>query len=290
MKFQVTHKTIYQYGGVVNLCFNEARMIPRNLPNQDCLKYELSVEPHPLDYDERIDFFGNKTAYFSIQEPHKELKVITKSEVEIRPYQLVNLNGSPTCSEIRKLFATSKDAAIIDAKQYVFASPLINPFHEIREYAEISFWDDRPILEAAFELTQRIFKDFKFVPGFTSITTPLHEVAKHKKGVCQDYAQFAIACVRSMGLAARYVSGYIETLPPEGEEKLEGVDASHAWLSVFSPGFGWLDFDPTNNQIPKEQHVTVAYGRDYLDITPFKGVIYSSGKHKMKVEVDMKRI
>ena len=137
---------------------------------------------------------------------------------------------------------------------------------------------------------QRIFIDFDFVSGFTNVATPIHEVMKERKGVCQDFAQIAIACVRAVGIPARYVSGYIETLPPEGQEKLIGADASHAWFSVFVPQYGWVDFDPTNNVIPHEQHITVGWGRDYYDVPPLKGVIYSSGKNRMKVSVDLRRI
>ena len=159
---------------------------------------------------------------------------------------------------------------------------------EIKAYAKVSFKGKRSLYEASFELMQRIFTDFDFVSGFTSIATPLNMVMKEKKGVCQDFAQIAIACLRSVGLPARYVSGYIETLPPPGKEKLIGSDASHAWFSVYIPKFGWIDFDPTNNQIPKNQHITVSYGRDYYDVAPLKGVIYSNGENKMKVSVDIR--
>ena len=149
---------------------------------------------------------------------------------------------------------------------------------------------DRPgrsMFEASFELMQRIFEDFDCVSGFTNIATPLNEVMLEKKGVCQDFAQIAIACLRSMGLPARYVSGYIETIPPEGMEKLVGTDASHAWFSVFLPEHGWLDFDPTNNQLPGDRHITVAWGRDFADVTPLKGVAFGSGEHELKVAVDV---
>ena len=134
---------------------------------------------------------------------------------------------------------------------------------------------------------QRIYTEFKYDPEFSTLATPLKEVLEHRSGVCQDFAHLAIGCLRSQGLAARYVSGYIETEPPPGKERLVGADASHAWFSVFQPGVGWLDFDPTNNQIPGERHITVAWGRDYADVTPLKGVAFGGGEHELKVSVDV---
>jgi transglutaminase-like putative cysteine protease len=160
----------------------------------------------------------------------------------------------------------------------------------ITNYALQSFTPGRPIYEAVYNLMGRIYKDFEFKPGFTTIATPLSEVMKQRKGVCQDFAHVGIACLRSIGLPARYVSGYIETLPPPGVEKLVGVDASHAWFSVFIPNIGWLDFDPTNNVVPSDQHITIGWGRDYFDITPLKGVILSSGPHRLSVSVDVRRV
>jgi transglutaminase-like putative cysteine protease len=160
---------------------------------------------------------------------------------------------------------------------------------EIADYAMQSFRPGRSAMEAAEELMHRIYTDFEFKPGFTTIATPLSTVMQQRKGVCQDFAHLAIACVRSAGLPARYVSGYIETISPEGTEKLVGVDASHAWFSVYIPGKGWVDFDPTNNMIPSDQHITIGWGRDYADITPVRGVVLSSGAHELKVSVDVRR-
>jgi transglutaminase-like putative cysteine protease len=193
-----------------------------------------------------------------------------------------------TVKEAGKLLKGYTDE-LMNARQFTLKSPLISGVSkEIKAYAKISFKPKRSLYEASLELMQRIFTDFDFVSGFTNIATPLEVVMNEKKGVCQDFAQIAIACIRSVGLPARYVSGYIETLPPEGKEKLIGTDASHAWFSVYIPTFGWVDFDPTNNQIPKNQHIVVAYGRDYLDVPPLKGVAYSSGKNKLEVSVDIR--
>jgi transglutaminase-like putative cysteine protease len=178
----------------------------------------------------------------------------------------------------------------ITAKQFISETDYTKTSSEIHEYALKSFINGRSFFESTKELMQRIYTDFEFKPGSTNVTTPLIEVMKERKGVCQDFAHLSIACIRSVGLPARYVSGYIETAAPEGKEKLFGVDASHAWFSIYIPNTGWIDFDPTNNIIPSQQHITIGWGRDYADITPLKGVILSSGKHKLSVSVDVRRI
>ena len=169
-------------------------------------------------------------------------------------------------------------------------SPFIQIDPAIRAFAEQSFTPARPLLAAMVDLTRRIFTEFTYDPHFTTIVTPLSDVLAHRRGVCQDFAHLEIACVRAMGLPARYVSGYLETLPPPGKEKLRGADASHAWLSAYIPEQGWVDFDPTNNQIPSEQYITTAWGRDYGDVTPLKGVIFGGGEHTLAVSVDVERL
>lgn len=293
MIFDVEHitKYIYEYG--VSFCHNLATLKPKSMAGQSLLHYELDINPTPTDLSERQDYFGNTVTRFSIQEHHKELIVTAKSRIN-RDYQQqqdgIDQNGvhAVTIGQTIELMRGT-GPEILNARQFALQSPLIRNYSKgIKRYARKSFTKNRSLYEAAFELMQRIFEDFDFVSGFTNIATPLDEVMKEKKGVCQDFAQVAIACFRSMGLPARYVSGYIETIPPEGKEKLVGTDASHAWFSVYIPGQGWFDFDPTNNQIPKNQHIVVAHGRDYLDVTPLKGVIYSTGKNEMEVSVDIR--
>ncbi|MGJ8759285.1 transglutaminase family protein [Polaribacter sp. AHE13PA] len=293
MIFDLWHKTKYSYENGASFCHNITTLKPKSFKGQNVLEYALEISPEPTDISERLDFFGNTVTRFSIQQSHEELVVIARSKVS-RDYDLQiegqNLTeGKKVTIEeaIKLLKETHPD--IIEARQFVLGSPLISDMSAvIKEYALVSFKPERSLYEASYELMQRIFTDFDFVSGFTNIATPLKVVMKEKKGVCQDFAQIAIACVRSMGLPARYVSGYIETLPPEGKEKLIGTDASHAWFSVFIPTLGWIDFDPTNNQIPKNQHIVVAHGRDYYDVPPLKGVIYSTGKSKMDVAVDLR--
>ncbi|MBP1839275.1 transglutaminase family protein [Formosa algae] len=293
MEFKVSHTTSYDYDSGVTFCHNIATLKPKTMVGQTLLDYDLEISPKPSEITERLDFFGNTITRFSIQQHHKKLKVTAKSIIE-RNYKLEpNIEDSETGKTITLNEALSilktNNKEFIDIKQFILESIFIAQISpEVKAYAEKSFKPNRPVFEAAFELMQRIFTEFKFDSEFSTIATPIQEVIKAKKGVCQDFAQIAIACVRSMGLPARYVSGYIETLPPPGKEKLVGTDASHAWFSVYIPKFGWVDFDPTNNQIPKNQHITVSWGRDYYDVPPLKGVVYSTGKNKMNVAVDIR--
>ncbi|MFL1011620.1 transglutaminase family protein [Flavisericum labens] len=293
MTFQISHTTSYEYEHGVTFCHNIATVKPQDILGQKVLDHQLEISPEPTEFSERIDFFGNTITRFAIQQHHTKLKVTAKSKV-LRDFTLSpNINDSIdgqkiTLREAQEALKGFKPE-FTDIKQFILESVLIAKISpEIQAYAEISFQPERSVFEAAHELMQRIFNDFEFNTKVTNVATPIHEVIKQKKGVCQDFAHIAIACVRAVGLPARYVSGYIETLPPPGKEKLVGTDASHAWFSVYIPHFGWVDFDPTNNQIPKNQHIIVAYGRDYYDVPPLKGVIYSTGKNKMKVAVDIR--
>lgn len=293
MLFSVIHTTSYIYEGSVTYCHNIANLKPREFLGQKLVDYRLDISPKPNYIEEDLDFFGNTVTRFSINEPHKELIVTAISNVE-RNY---NLEPNVFTSEICKN-TTVKEALeiikkgeeeILKVVEFTLDSQFIKGISdEIKEYAKKSLQPESSLFEATKNLMERIFKDFKFDATFSTISTPLDEVMKAKKGVCQDFAQIGIACLRSIGLPARYVSGYIETLPPPGKIKLVGTDASHAWFSVYIPNFGWVDFDPTNNQIPKNQHITVSYGRDYYDVPPLKGVLYGSGGSKMKVSVDIR--
>ena len=293
MTFQISHTTSYEYSSGVTFCHNIATIKPKDMLGQTLLEYNLEISPTPTEISDKLDFFGNTVTRFSIQKHHEKLTVTAKSKVE-RDYTLQpNIEDSVSGKKITLVEAIktlkSNNTDNLEVRQFILESILVAKITpDIKAYAEVSFKPNRPIFAAAFELMQRIFTDFDFDTEVTNVATPIHDVMKQKKGVCQDFAQIAIACVRSIGLPARYVSGYIETLPPPGKEKLVGTDASHAWFSVFIPTFGWVDFDPTNNQIPKNQHIIVSYGRDYYDVPPLKGVIYSTGKNKMKVAVDIR--
>jgi transglutaminase-like putative cysteine protease len=293
--YQVSHTTSYHYESGVNFCHNIATLKPKNMLGQTLVDYTIEISPTPTEFSEKLDFFGNIVTRFSIQKHHTELIVTAKSKIK-RDYTLApniekNIEAKNSTLNDALVALKSISPKLLDVKQFILESILIaNITPEIKAYAEVSFKPDRSVFEAAYELMQRIYTEFEFNTKVTNVATPIHEVIQNKKGVCQDFAQIAIACVRSVGLPARYVSGYIETLPPPGKEKLVGADASHAWFSVYIPNFGWVDFDPTNNQIPKNQHIVVSHGRDYYDVPPLKGVIFSAGKNKMKVSVDIRPV
>lgn len=292
MIFNVTHITKYEYNAPVSYCHNIATLRPRESKGQELLDYKIQITPEPAEISERIDFFGNYITRFSIQTEHKVLKVTTKSKIS-RDYAKFHESFKSTESKNitmndALLALQGIDPEVLEAKQYILESIFIRRTDkDIRKYAELSFIGNRSVFDAAYELMQRIYTDFDFDAEFSTISTPIEEVMKEKKGVCQDFAQIAIACIRSVGLPARYISGYIETLPPPGKVKLVGADASHAWFAIFIPGFGWVDFDPTNNMIPKDQHIVVGWGRDYYDVPPLKGVVYGSGQSKLEVSVDI---
>lgn len=295
MDFFITHITEYSYSEEVVFCHNIATIKPRQSPGQKLLEYHIDINPEPTEFSERKDFFGNNVTRFSIQKAHKKLEVIATCKIS-RDY--TNIKRSFYSDKSTKVTLESALDSLnkniienFEPKQFILDSILIkNSKANIREYALESFKPNRSVFEATKELMQRIFIDFSFVSGFTSVSTPLDVVMEEKKGVCQDFAQIGIACLRSVGLPARYISGYIETLPPPGKLKLIGADASHAWFAVFIPGFGWVDFDPTNNKIPENQHIVVGWGRDYYDVPPLKGVVYSSGTSKLRVSVDIKSL
>jgi len=291
MRFRIIHTTSYIYHESIGLCHNIARLIPRSTEKQECIQTVININPEPGVLSEYEDFFGNRLIYFAIQREHKQLTVTVCSEVEKKDSPTIEMDlYSHTSWEMVKdqLFELSNES--IAARQFIPETAMTASTPEIQDYAKASFSPGRPLYDAAFDLMQRIFRDFEFKPGFTTVTIPASEIVRQRKGVCQDFAHVAIACLRSLGLPARYVSGYIETISPAGTEKLVGVDASHAWFSVFVPGLGWVDFDPTNNQIPADQHIVIGWGRDYSDISPVRGVISSSGPHELSVAVDVSRI
>ncbi|WP_020677656.1 transglutaminase family protein [Geopsychrobacter electrodiphilus] len=290
MNFHITHSTRYSYSAPVGLCWNQACLLPRETANQKCLSSELQICPPASGVRERSDFFGNRVTHFAIQNPHKELLVTANSDISITPDPELLLDANlHTWDELKILLATEKDPVRLQAIPFLFDSPMIPRTQALADYALPSFQADRPLVEAVRDLMERIYRDFTYDPAGTTIATPLAEVLKNRRGVCQDFAHLGVGCLRSMGLAARYVSGYIETLPAPGKERLVGAAASHAWFSVYAGEAGWVDFDPTNNQIPLEQHITVAWGRDFSDVSPLRGVALGGGKHRVSVSVDVAR-
>ncbi|MFT7003648.1 MAG: transglutaminase-like putative cysteine protease [Sulfurimonas sp.] len=294
MIYNIYHKTQFNYQSSVSFSHNIARLKPTSNLHQKLLKFSLEITPDVYESYEFIDMFGNSNTHMLVRKPHQSLSVVGKSSVEIYP-ELVDKHlanvAKNKISLANTLLRLSKfDVSDLYAKQYLFESALIpRGSADIKAYALESFTPNRDVFEATNEFMGRIFNDFQFLSGFSDITTPIEEIFEAKKGVCQDFAQFAISALRAIGLPAKYMSGYIETLPPEGEEKLFGVDASHAWFSVYIPGVGWVEFDPTNNIIPRDQHILLGTGRDYNDISPLKGVVMSSGNSNLSVMVDVRK-
>ena len=290
MIYRVRHITQYVYSDPVQLCHNDACLLPRETSAQTCLQSRLQIVPEPSDLHERRDYFGNRISHFAIQRPHEKLTVAATSLVSVRTNpELFAMANQRSWDEVRDYLAIQRGRQMLDVLPCRYDSPLVKTSDIISKYALPSFPAGRPLAEAVNELMQRIFQDFTYDPGFTTISTPLEQVLASRRGVCQDFAHLAIGCLRTLGLAARYISGYIETVPPPGQQRLVGADASHAWFAVYSPDAGWLAFDPTNNQLPTEQHITVAWGRDFSDVSPLKGVALGGGNHRVIVSVDVAR-
>ncbi len=292
MKYRIKHITEYLYAGPVSHCYNLAHLIPRDSQRQKRIKNNVRVQPFATYSSKREDYFGNLAFHFEIQKPHKKLVITSTSEVTTEAQRGdISLDLGITYNEALQLLEQRNDTDTLLAREFLYDSPLIKYFPALKEYAAPSFAPDQTLLSCAMNLTQRIFKDFAYSPDATTVATPLMEVMENKRGVCQDFAHLQIGCLRAMGIPAKYMSGYLETLPPPGQEKLVGADASHAWVSVFSPTEGWMEFDPTNNCIAHEQHVITAWGRDYSDVTPLRGVIFGGGESPiLNISVDVARI
>jgi transglutaminase-like putative cysteine protease len=288
MLYQVRHSTRYEYEADVTLSHHLLRLSPRELPHQHCLGFELHIDPSPSALHYHTDYFGNSVATLTIEYSHTTFSVESCSRINVRPAPAPT---PPDETLAWDAYAVRPGDDITASEpmvqEFLFDSPLIKRGDDLLDYALPSFPRGRPVVEAVGDLTARIFADFTFDAKATTVATPLKDVLQLRRGVCQDFAQLQIGCLRSMGLPARYVSGYLETIPPPGKEKLVGADASHAWASFFCPGIGWIDVDPTNNLFPSDRHVTVAWGRDYSDVSPIRGVILGAGGHELKVSVDV---
>ena len=287
MHYNVRHTTIYSYTDPVSICQNEVHLTPRITPFQSFDGFQLEVLPQPMHLRCRTDSFGNEVWYFSLEEPHQELRVTARSRVSVCVREIPDPKTTMPWEDVRDQLFAADTSELRMISQFRFESPYIRYLKEVQDYALLSFTRRRPWLEAAIDLTSRIYQDFEYAPAATTVSTPTHEVMKQRKGVCQDFAHLEITAFRCLGLAARYVSGYLVTVPPPGKPKLVGADASHAWLSVYCPGLGWIDLDPTNNIIPQERHVTIGWGRDYHDVCPIKGVLTGGGPQILTVSVDV---
>ena len=288
MMYDIRHRTTFTYEDVVSVSHHVLHLSPRRHPRQRALETAMLIDPSPAVDSQGSDYFGNPVHYLTVQEPHDQLVVEARSRIDVQPLPAsIDLGASERWVETRESLAASADDTMLQAFQFVFDSPYSVADEDVRDYALQSFVGDRPVLEAAMDLTSRIHGEFEYRGGVSDVSTPVRDVFDMRKGVCQDFAHLEIACLRSLGLAARYVSGYLRTRPPEGKEKLVGADASHAWLSVWCGSNGWVDFDPTNNVIPNVEHITIGWGRDYGDVSPINGFIVGGGAHQVAVAVDV---
>ncbi len=286
LRYRVLHETRYTYQSLVTLSQQYLHLTPRSFDRQRTESHQIGVRPAEHEGSEGRDYFGNPTRRITLMAPHKSLVVQAESVVGLsaRP-SFGALAGSAAWEGVRDSVQRTLTADAIEATRYLYASPHVALSSGLEAYARTSFRPGRPLLEAALDLTQRIFADFKFDAAATDISTPLEQVLSGRRGVCQDFAQLMIGCLRSLGLPARYLSGYILTHPKPGQPRLIGADASHAWVSVFCPRHGWVDFDPTNRCLVQGEHITLGWGRDFSDVTPMRGIVLGGGAQQLQVNV-----
>jgi len=287
MRLRVTHNTTYRYSESASTSHHEARLTPRASENQSTLAHEIVITPEPTVRRARLDFFGNKTTYFGLTEPHQKLEIEARSLVDNTLRRDVECENSPAWESVRGRLATDRQRDTLQAYTMTFESTHVTFCDALFDFAASAFAPSEPLLCVASALMHKIHQEFKYDPTATDIHTSIDALLEKRRGVCQDFAHVFAGCLRSRGLAVRYVSGYLLTHPPPGKPRLVGADASHAWVSVWVPEQGWIDFDPTNDLIPGEQHVTLAYGRDFGDVTPVRGVILGGGNHTVSVAVDV---
>jgi transglutaminase-like putative cysteine protease len=288
VKYRITHSTTYEYADSVSLSHNIARLRPRdNGAQQICLQHDLSVLPAPSDRSDSLDYFGNHVSYFSLQESHNQLEITARSEVEVTSTVRPDFALGSSWEEVRDELPASDDPEMRAAREFSFDSRYVARSAELANYALSSFPAKQPFLECVLDLTHRIHREFEFLPGATKVGTPVADVLRMRKGVCQDFTHLQLGCLRSLGFSARYVSGYLVTSPPPGRPRLQGADVSHAWVSVFASDLGWIDFDPTNGLMPSDGHITVGWARDYDDIGPVRGVVVGGRRQHLDVSVDV---
>lgn len=285
LKLQVLHDTCYDYASPVAIAQHLAWLHPLQTSWQQVDDFCLEIEPLPSLLRAEPDHFGNLRHAFALYQSHAHLQVRASSQVTLLPRPAPDLEASGSWLALRQALAYRAGAACNPAVEFVFASPRIPLLPELRDYARECFTDECSVLQGASQLMQRIHADFSYHPSATEVSTPIQQAFRQRAGVCQDFAQIMIGGLRALGLPARYVSGYLLTQPPPGAERMVGADASHAWVSVFCPSFGWIDFDPTNNLLPQLSHVTLATGRDFTDVIPLRGVLQGGATHQLRVAV-----
>jgi transglutaminase-like putative cysteine protease len=287
MRYDVRHRTTYRYSQPVSISHHVLRLTPRPCDHQVLHESSVTVAPEPAVRSDARDYFGNPVSYLTVQEQHEQLVIEAHSRVDVAAPSPREPSRTTPWERVFGLLEGSRSPDGLATLQFAFDSPLTAAAANLAAYARDSFPPGRPILEAAFDLTRRIHRDFRYDSTATDVSTPVDEVFRLRRGVCQDFAHLELACLRALALPARYVSGYLLTRPPPGQQKLVGSDASHAWISVWCPEAGWVDLDPTNDRFVHDEHVTLAWGRDYGDISPINGVIFGGGEHVIEVAVDV---
>lgn len=286
MLYRVRHATSYEYSRPVNLGSHMLHLLPRSLPGQRVLAAGIAVGPEPQRRTDGTDHFGNHVTWLFLDRPHPRLDIVSEAEVEVDFRPPPPSLETPPWEAVRE--AASAGGAWHEAAEFVFDSPMVGAVPEAGQYAQSTLTPGRPILAALLELTGRIRREFRFRGGVTAIDTRVRTVLERREGVCQDFTHLMLAALRWHGLPARYVSGYIRTRPPPGATKRLGSDLSHAWVEAWlGPAHGWVGLDPTNDVVVQDEHVIIARGRDYGDISPVQGVILGGGRHAMKVSVDL---
>ncbi len=290
MIYDVNHRTTFQYSANVDISQHLLHLAPRPTARQIVHRHAMLTSPTPTVTKDGVDYFGNKTTYLTVEQPHNALTIASTARVETKEdAQTPDPDATTAWDTLAARMNAGPDQIPLDVQQFAFTSPFTGST-QAQAYAEPSFPPSRPTLAGAIDLMGRIFRDFAYEGGVTDIYTPVDHVLAERRGVCQDFAHLQIACLRSLGLPARYVSGYLMTHPPEGKEKLIGSDASHAWLAVWTPGFGWVDLDPTNDMLPADEHITVGWGRDYGDVSPIAGMVLGGGEQTIDVAVDVRPV
>ncbi|MGL1833446.1 transglutaminase family protein [Rhodocyclaceae bacterium SMB388] len=289
VRYHIRHDTLYRYDQTVGESHQLLRLVPRTLSWQQCIAHRIEISPEPSQWRDFRDSFGNSVRALHFEADHDLLSVRSESWVELQPRPMPEPETSAPWECVRDALryqaGKRMDAATLSATGFLFESTDVRIKRDFADYARSSFEPGRPLLAAVNDLMQRIFDEFTFDPGATEISTPVTEVFANRRGVCQDFAHFMISCLRSTGVSARYMSGYLLTRPPPGRKRLIGADATHAWVSVFLPGHGWIDFDPTNAVRPDLEHITIGWGRDFSDISPMRGVLLGGGGHEPEIAV-----
>lgn len=294
VRYSVRHETLYRYHGNVAHSHQQLHLTPRSCPRQRCLEHRIRITPQPLVYGEHLDCFGNLVTRFELDRPHDRLQVIADMEVDLTALPQPPCSEGQSWQQVREALsyqALPLDPEWLEAQRFRGESPYVRVKRLFGDFASGLLSPSATVLEVANGLMNRLHEEITYAPGATEIATPLLQVLEQRRGVCQDYAHLMIACLRSVGLAARYVSGYLHTRAasaapePALPARLVGADASHAWVAVFAPPFGWVEFDPTNDLRVAQEHVALAWGRDFGDVSPLRGVILGGGEHSLTVRV-----